>query len=111
MLEEEIVKLKSAVIELTAVILNLADEGKKAKPKAAEPKTKAAEPKAEPKAEPQTPLNDVRKALQDLCLTLVRKDPVNKEKVKKIIQKHGGDLIKDVPDEKLFDLQVSLEAL
>lgn len=111
MLEEQITKLNSSVIELTAAINRLWEEGEKresSKPKS-EPKK---EVKKETKKEPEPVVEAVTPAeLEKMCLIIVRKNPDAKETIRAIIKAHGGDMIKDVPVDKLPELKAALEVL
>ena len=115
MLEEQITKLNSSVIELTVAINRLWEEGDKHQ----SAKTTKTEPKKETKKEPAPKKEPEPKAegavspaeLEKMCLVIVRKDPEAKDKIKSVIKAHGGDLVKDVPPERLPDLKAALEAL
>jgi len=117
MLEEKITQLNSSIIELTAVLINFAEisqlpkttEPKNNKAETAKPKTKKKETPPDPK--PDTKKTPDRDAIQDFCLKLVRLDSKNGAKIKKLIKDHGGELIKDVPDDKLAALKVALEGI
>jgi len=114
MLEEQITKLNSSIIELTAVINLLWESSQATQPATSTTATKRTkvekkpEPKKEPSSEPEavTPTE-----LEKMCLIIVRKNPDAKETIRAIIKAHGGDMIKDVPVDKLPELKAALEAL
>jgi hypothetical protein len=125
MLEDKLDNLIKSIDILSAAIMDLtvARPTSDPEPKAApEPKAEAkpkaekkaeAKPKAEAKAEAKGERND--KELQDLCLKIIRDDKKNGTKkgkgIKPLIKKYGGELIKDVPTEKLAELRTALEEL
>jgi len=107
MLEERIAQLNSSIIELIAVISNYGESKPVSEvPPEIEIEIEAEEPKSESPGT-EIDLQDLNK----LCLGLVRENPKNKTKIKKIISNFGGELIKDVPVANLADLKIALEAL
>lgn len=116
MLENEIKKLTAAVEALTAAIQAQGVTTTEApKPSAPEPmpaitlqdiEQESPEPTVEHDAAPPS-----RDDLRELCLAIVREDRSKKASVAGAIEKFGGKLLKDVPDDKLAELKVALEAL
>ena len=49
--------------------------------------------------------------LQSICLKLVRQDKKNKDKIVKIIEDLGGELLKDIDESKLPQVKAALEAI
>lgn len=100
MLEERINVLIQSIDCLTAVINRLWDQkdGIKGVP--------APEISAEP---PKVEIDPA--ALENLCLSIVRKNKKKAKNIKATIKKFGGELIKDVPSDKLPELQTALEKL
>jgi hypothetical protein len=49
--------------------------------------------------------------LQTFCLTLVRKNRDNKDKIKGVLQAHGANLIKDLKPSALSQVKADLESL
>ena len=99
MIENKIDKLIEAIETLTETL----SKGVKAED------TKKEKPAEEPAEEPAE--NVTLDQLQDLCLKLVRKDRKNKEKVIKIIADHGGELLKDIDENKLPQVKAALEVI
>jgi hypothetical protein len=110
MLEEKLDNLIKSIDILSAAIQDLT---------VARPVKKVDMSKAEKVADTPAPTesktrrND--KEIQDLCLKIVRDDKKNGTKhgkaIRGLIKEHGGELVKDVPTEKLAELQAALEAL
>lgn len=71
------------------------------------------EPEPEKTKEPEEPQAEKvdRQTVHDLCISKVRGKRALKEDITKIIKEFGGDLLEDVPEEKLADLKKRLEAL
>jgi TolA-binding protein len=135
MLEERIRELISTIEELTRTIHSIgmcnaasefkpesrSAETKTAETKTAETKTaetkpaetKTAETKpAETKTQTETPTAKLTEQdLVDLCLAIVRRNRMLKDRVKGIIADFGGALIKDVPEAKYPELKAALETL
>lgn len=110
MLEERITQLNSSIIELTAALINFVEISQL--PKATtKPKTETKKTETPPEPVPDSTEDVDREKLQDFCLTLVRKDPKNKENIKKVIKEYGGDILKDVSDNNLPALKAALEAI
>jgi len=104
-IEERMQSLINSIDQLTAVIdrlweqrAHIKDESPPETPINSEP-AKANEPER----------NETE--LQKLCLTIVRKDKNKSKDIKAAIKKYGGELLKDVPTEKLPELKNDLEAL
>lgn len=115
MLENEIKKLTAAVEALTAAIqvqgVTTADA-----PKAdASAPMPAIAPEDIEEASPapaaiEAPATS-RDELRELCLAIVREDRGKKAAVAGAIEKFGGKLLKDVPDDMLLELKAALESL
>lgn len=95
MLENQIKDLTEAINSLTAVLAINSPTGKR----------KAA-PAEEEKKEVVT-----LDQLQDMCLTISRKDPTMREKIGEILAKHGGELLKNIDKTKLPSVKRALEEL
>ena len=115
MLEERITQLNSSIIELTAALINFVEISQlpkaTTKPKTETKKTETKKKETPPKPVPDSTEDVDREKLQNFCLTLVRKDPKNKENIKKVIKEYGGDVLKDVSDNNLPALKAALEAI
>lgn len=121
MLENEIKKLTAAVEALTAAIQSQGVKPSAPAP-ADEPITSmpAIAPEDIERESPNpaaTPGQDsstgtvTRDELRDMCLSIVRADRSKKARVAGAIEKFGGKLLKDVPDDKLVALKAALESL
>jgi len=107
MLEEEIVKLKSSVIELTAVMLQI--KNLMLTPKEERKKTDV---NNEVETDSTTiPEEITLQGLQDLCLGLIRKDPAKNKAIKNIVTSFNAELLKDIHENKWPELKAKLEAL
>lgn len=110
MLEQKIEKLTEAVELLTQAILNTRAKGEareRIEAASAAPAPEAPAPEAPaPEATPS------RDEIRALCLKLTRRDR-NKYKpmVLDAIKTHGGELVDDVPDDRLAALKSHLESL
>lgn len=104
MLEEKIERLTDAVEALTRAIQS-GDNG----PGPSYPDTE----EAAPSSDNVTPIGGAvtREGVRQLCLQVVRKDKAHKPKVKAAIRAAGGEMVDDVPDEKLGELKAAIEAL
>lgn len=121
MLENEIKKLTAAVEGLTAAIQSQgvkpsapapADEPITSMPAIApeDIERESPEPAATPGQDSGTG-TVTRDELRDMCLSIVRADRSKKARVAGAIEKFGGKLLKDVPDDKLVALKAALESL
>ena len=127
-IEERLEKLTSALETLTAVILNIPEEAKKAKAEQPTPepapvkktKEKAAgvdsttlllhldnNPKDSSEPEPGPTIDELR----DLCLALVRKDRTTKDKIAAIVKKYDGMVLQDVDPIHYIKIKAELEAI
>ena len=78
-------------------------------------KTTSTEPTAtsEPASEPDAPttsttdttVEERHKALQQLCLKLVREDPTRKARIKSIMGEYGATLVADIPEKHLSEAE------
>lgn len=76
--------------------------------------TTATESKPEPADKPATePADDQpsRESIRSLCMSIVRKDKAYKPTVKEAIREVGGEMVDDVPEDKLGELKTKLEAM
>ena len=112
MLEEKIERLAEAVEALTQALesgsagatVNNATTATGGKPEPAEkPATESAE--SEQDEQPS------REAIRSLCMSIVRKDKSYKPNVKEAIREVGGEMVDDVPEDKLAELKGKLEAM
>ena len=112
MLEEKIERLAEAVEALTQELksgsvgatANNAATGTGGKPEPAEePATESAE--SEQDEQPN------RESIRSLCMSIVRKDKAYKPTIKEAIREVGGEMVDDVPEDKLGELKGKLEAM
>jgi hypothetical protein len=118
MIEEKLERMAEGMESLSAAINRVCVllQAQPARPETVSQKAETVSQKAETvsqKAETvsQTPKTPTLKELQDFCLELVRKNPKAKTKISKTVKSFGGDLIKDVPEEKYPELKTALEAI
>lgn len=108
MLEETIKELTREVRNLTAIISHLrTNELQGHNPQADDLGIVATEVVNEPEPEPALD----RDELQALCLRLVKEGKATKEQVKELTAKHGGKLLKDIPDANLPAFTAELRGL
>ena len=84
-------------------------------------KTTSTEPTAtsEPAPEPDAPttsttdttVEERHKALQQLCLKLVREDPTRKARIKSIMGEYGATLVADIKEEHLSEAERRIQDL
>ena len=115
MLEEKIERLAEAVEALTQELksgsvgpvgatVNNATTATGGKPEPAEePATESAE--SEQDEQPN------RESIRSLCMSIVRKDKAYKPTIKEAIREVGGEMVDDVPEDKLGELKGKLEAM
>ncbi len=121
--------------DLTAAILTLNETIKQqARPSEPEPekhehKTPVAKVKTTPPTEPaaestpeaaskpdaapttDTTVEERHKALQQLCLKLVREDPTRKARIKSIMGEYGATLVADIKEEHLSEAERRIQDL
>ena len=117
MIEELIKELTAAIITLNDTLKQQARESmpekhvEKVKPvketKTTEPVSVSPEPTtATETATSDTPSVEERhKALQQLCLKLVRADPSRKARIKSIMGEYGATLVADIPEKHLSEAE------
>ena len=52
-----------------------------------------------------------RESVRSLCMAIVRKDKAYKPTIKEAIREVGGEMVDDVPEDKLGELKGKLEAM
>ena len=115
MIEELIKELTAAIITLNDTLKQQARESmpekhvEKVKPvketKTTEPVSVSPEPTTEPPADSTQTVEDRHKALQQLCLKLVRADPSRKARIKSIMGEYGATLVADIPEKHLSEAE------
>ena len=124
MIEEILKDLTSAIRELNTTLQQQARSSEPepekhehkapvAKGKTTAPTEPAAEPtpetpvstEAEPTATASPTVEERHKALQQLCLKLVRADPSRKARIKSIMGEYGATLVADIPEKHLSEAE------
>ena len=102
--EALIQELKSGSVGSAGATVNNATTATKGKP---EPAEKPATGSAESEQDEQPS----RESVRSLCISIVRKDKSYKPNVKEAIREVGGEMVDDVPEDKLGELKAKLEAM
>jgi len=110
MLENQIKDLTEAINSLTAAVLAINSPAVRRKAAPTEEEKKEVPLKAVLAEEEKKEVVTLDQ-LQDMCLTISRKDPTMREKIGEILAKHGGELLKNIDKTKLPSVKRALEEL
>ena len=106
MLEEKIIQLNSSIIELTSIMLKLVNIMTKKEP------AKHQTPEHQtPEQVDKQEISLSHDEVSQLCLTYVRQNKDNVNKIKAILSKYKAEMIKDIPAEKLPEFITELKKL